>query len=327
MTEPQAGSIVLRNMLTGTLERASLETLTYSDIFEYPLRLDELHRYLPIRAEVAELPHALKFLHGQIESKDGFYFLSGREEIVELRKARTARSQKLLPHALRFGRMLGALPFVRMVALTGSLAVLNVSKNADFDYLLVTAKGRVWTARAFALVLNRFARLFGHTLCPNLILSESALAWPLHDLYSARELCQMLPITGVEVYQRLLAANPWAEEFLPNAYLECGSLRPQVRRQGIALQSFGEFLLGGELGDRLEQWEMTRKIARFSQQPGFGDETIFTAEVCQGNFHHHRKWTHAAFQERLNNIPAPAAVLGGEVFENPSPRTAMGAYE
>lgn len=264
-----------------------------------------------VRASLEDVQEVLE-KDNFLSCTDSYFTLPEREEIINLRKARDARSRGLLPIALKYGRILGSLPFVRMVALTGSLAVLNVSKNADFDYLLVTAKGRVWTARAFALVLNRFARLFGHTLCPNLILSESALAWPLHDLYSARELCQMLPITGLDVHQRLLAANPWAEEFLPNAYLECGSLLPQVRRQAIALQSFGEFLLGGELGDRLEQWEMTRKIARFSQQPGFGDETIFTAEVCQGNFHHHRKWTHELFQQKLNDLSNSSPLPVGE---------------
>ena len=119
-------------------------------------------------------------------------------------------------HALKYGCMLGALPFIRMVALTGSLAVMNSAKVSDFDYMLVTTPNRVWTARAFALLLNRFTRLFGHTLCPNLIVSENALTWSTHDLYSARELCQMIPITGMDVYRKLMRANKWTKHFLPN---------------------------------------------------------------------------------------------------------------
>src|SRR5574341_558430 len=64
------------------------------------------------------------------------------------------------------------------------VAVMNVSNPADFDYMLIAAPGRVWTARAFALAFNRLTRLRGDTLCPNLILSETALEWPVHDLYS-----------------------------------------------------------------------------------------------------------------------------------------------
>jgi hypothetical protein len=301
-------------MFIGNLERAILETLTYSDIFEYPLRLDELHRYLPMLADTDELPVALTALNGQVGEINDFYFLAGREEIAEIRRQRDIRSRSLLTLALKYGRVLGALPFIRMVALTGSLAVLNISKNADFDYMLVTSPGRVWTARAFALLFNRFVRLFGRTICPNLIVSENALEWPMHDLYSARELCQMIPITGMNVYRRLLEANQWTKDFLPNAFLDSGSLLPTVQKLDSAFQMLLEFPLRGKLGDRFEQWEMHRKIARFRKQAGFGEETIFNSEVCQGNFHHHRKWTRESFEEKINQF-----VIASHVVEKQSP--------
>jgi hypothetical protein len=303
LTDARVGSIVLPNMFIGDLEHAILKALAYSDIFEHPLRLKELHRYLPMRADVRQLPLVLESMRGQVGGKDDFYFLTGREEIVGIRKQREANSQKLMPRALAYGRILGSLPFVRMAALTGSLAVMNISKNADFDYMLVTVPGRVWMARAFAVLFNRFVRVLGHTLCPNLIVSENALEWPLHDLYSARELCQMIPITGMDVYQRLMAENQWVGDFLPNAFLESNSLLLEdLRKQASAFQSFLELPLRGEFGDRFEQWEMNRKITRFSKQEGFGTETVFNADVCQGNFHHHRKWTREVFEEKLNVI-------------------------
>jgi len=314
LTEATVGSIVLPIMFASDLERAILEALAYSDIFEYPLRLDELHRYLPMRADIKQISGVLEsLLNGRVGQRGGFYFLAGSEEIVDIRRQREARSRSLLPLALSFGRALGFLPFVRMVALTGSLAVMNVSKAADFDYMLVTVRGRVWTARAFTLAFNRFTRLFGHTLCPNLVVSENALKWPLHDLYSARELCQMIPATGMDVYDRLIKANEWAKEFLPNAW-QTSEVSESSEVSTSILQRTLEPPLRGKLGDKLESWEMGRKIARFSEQEGFGEETVFNAEVCQGNFHHHRKWTHAAYQHRLNNLsidsPLPLALSG-----------------
>ena len=257
----------------------------------------------------------------------GDYFtLPGREGIVSIRKQREARSRELMSRAIRYGRILGALPYIRMVALTGSLAVLNVSNVVDFDYMLVTARGRLWTARAFALAFNRLTRLQGYTLCPNLIISESALEWPQHDLYSARELCQMLLITGKEVYSRLMQANPWVESFLPNAYMESNSL-PWGNSQELApaLQSLFELPLRGNLGNRLEAWEMNRKIARFTRQHGYGEETVFNADVCQGNFDHHRSWTYEALEKRLANSSSCHNVLSGKILSS-SPGTATGAY-
>jgi hypothetical protein len=297
---------------TRTIERAVLEALTYSDIFEHPLRLEELHRYLPVPATVEDLRVALESLHHHVRRLEGVYFLAGRDEIVEVRRQREARSRSLFPYAIRYGRILGTLPFIRMTALTGSLAVLNVSKAADFDYMLVTAKGRVWTARAFALLFNRLVRPFGHTICPNLIVSETALEWPMHDLYSARELCQMIPITGMDVYQQLIRANDWTRGLLPNAFDVPGGseTRPHDGQtsypKGRSLRNLlVEFPFIGALGESFERWEMTRKVARFSKQAGFGEETIFTAEICQGNFHHHRKWTREVFEEKLAALEFP----------------------
>ena len=324
---------------TSSLDRAILEVLTYSDIFDQPLRPEELHRYFPIRMELNELLPALNSLNGWTCTKDGFYFLASREEIVEVRREREARSKELLPVALRYGRILGRLPFIRMTALTGSLAVLNVSRDADFDYMLVTAPGRLWTARAFALLFNRFTQILDHTICPNIIVAETALEWKQHDLYSARELHQMIPITGMDVYQKLMQANEWTRNFLPNADMSLrgangvsdeaiSSPKPGISSRRLAII---ERVLRGYLGDRLENWEMNRKIARFSKQEGFGEETVFTAEVCQGNFHHHRKWTKGRYEEKVSSLaevhltlPLPSSAAG---YETPSPRTAKGAHK
>ena len=290
------------------IDRAILETLVYSDIFEYPLQLKELHRFLPERVDIEKLPGAIGSLHEYVVRKDDYYFLAGREETVGIRKQREARSRKLLPRAIQYGCVLGSLPFIRMVALTGSLAVMNVSKDSDFDYMLVTAPGRVWTARVFALLFNRLVRPLGPAICPNLIVSETALEWPQHDLYSARELYQMIPIMGMDVYHRLMKANQWVREFFPNASITTS----EVFKTSEVWKLF-ELPLRGKPGDSFERWEMNRKIAKFSKQEGFGEETVFTAEVCQGNFHHHRRRTREVFQERLNNLSVgPSLLSGGE---------------
>jgi hypothetical protein len=313
--------------LTEKTSQAVLHTLTYSDIFDYPLTAPEVHKYLTgIKASFEEVKQALEV--GPVKRTGNYFTLPGREKIVAVRADREARSQKLMPLALRYGRILGGLPYIRMVALTGSLAVMNISEPADFDYMLVAARGRVWTARAFALALNRLTRLHGITICPNLVVSENALEWRLHDLYSARELCQMIPIMGLDIYNRLMKANQWVGSFLPNAFLESNSLPFETPREHTLmgtgaplLQSLLELPLRGKLGARFENWEMDRKVSRFSKQAGFGEETIFNADICQGNFHHHRSWTHNMFEKRLEMIesllpaPVPQAQASGALAQ------------
>ena len=282
------------------LSRAALHTVAYSDIFDYPLTAPEIHRYLTgVRAPVEAVKQALEEEHLFVRIGD-YFTLPGREEIVSIRIQREARSRKLLRRAIQYGRLLGALPYIRMVALTGSLAVLNLSMGADMDYMLVTQSGRLWTARAFAVTFGRMVRPLGHKICVNLLVSENALFWPQHDLYSAREMCQMIPITGVNVYRRLRATNVWTESILPNAALSAlnlGQLPDQASENRI--QRLFEMLLHGKHGGRLEQWAMKFQLHNIAKRSGAGDETNFSADVCQANFHHHRSWTRKAFEQRL----------------------------
>src|SRR6185503_308019 len=238
-------------MLDGSTDKllwAVLQTVTYSDIFDYPLTAREVHRYLTgVKATFEEV--ALSLETGILGRVGEYFTLPGREAISDIRLQREKRSRELLPTAIRYGRILGGLPYIRMVALTGSLAVLNVSKNADFDYMLVTSPGRVWTARAFAVAFGRVMRLFGHRICVNLLVSEHTLPWERHDLYTAREICQMIPVTGVNVYQRLRVENAWTEDVLPNAKLSAPNIIQMSDRNTLrTIQYLLELILRGRLG-------------------------------------------------------------------------------
>lgn len=280
------------------LERAILETLAYSDVFDYPLTLDELHRFLTFPATVAELQECTLGMKN-IAFANGYYFLAGRSEIVDIRKQREENSRQAFHRAMFYGRILGRLPFIRMVALTGSLAMLNLSKNRDMDYMLVAKPGRVWTARAFALLLARVTRLFGDVICPNVIISENALEWNERNLYTAREFAQMILVRGEGVFCQLRIVNKWTEDVLPN-HVILNEVKDDA--ESNALQHVIEFFLNNKLGNLFESWEMDRKIARFQKQAGYGAETNFSADVCQGNFDHHGQWTLKAYNERLESL-------------------------
>lgn len=280
-----------------TLRQAILETLAYSDVFDHPLTLDDLHKFLVTPASHAEIEACLPDMDG-VSCMEGYYFLSHQVNIVNIRKSRESNSRKAFDRAIFYGHILGRLPFIRMVALTGSLAMLNLSKNRDMDFMIAAKPGHVWTARAFALLFGRLARLFGDVICPNVIVSENALAWDAKNLYTAREFAQMIPISGLNVYRRLLEVNAWVKDFLPNAFADQNDLDVvNDQRPGVF-----ESLLNNKLGSAFEKWEMTRKIARFKAQKRYGAETNFSADVCQGNFDHHGSWALKAYQERLLNL-------------------------
>lgn len=278
------------------LQKAILETLAYSDVFDYPLTFDELHRYLPISAPPADLAACLSDM-SLVATENGFYFLENRRATVRTRMDREQASQIAFQRACRYGAILGTLPFVRMVTLTGSLAMLNLSRDADMDYMLVTQPGRLWLARAFAVLFGRLMRITGDRICVNLLVSESALEWHPRDLYSAREMCQMIPLAGMDVYYRLRTVNAWIKSFLPNAD-SVPALTPKASPTSF-FQKWLEIPLVGKVGDVLESWAMRLQLKKITRTYGTGNEANFSADLCQGNFHDHRRGTENSFNERL----------------------------
>lgn len=298
-----------------TLEEAILKTLAYSDIFDYPLTVDEIYKFLVISATKEEVKSCIEKIN-QINCTENYYYLLGRDEIVQTRKQREIKSKKIFNRAMFYGKIIGRLPFVKMVALTGSLAMLNLSTEIDMDFMLITKSNRLWLARALAVTFGRFIRLLGDRICINLLISENALHWQVHDLYSAREICQMIPLLGFDTYNNFCVANLWAREFLPNSTnMESNGLPFDLQKERQA------FPLQNKILQILESLAMKIQLKIISQRTNSSDETNFTPDICQGNFHQHKKWTQIEYEKRINRI-APTAVLGGWDNRNSSPRTA-----
>jgi hypothetical protein len=172
--------------------RSVFETVAYADVFDYPMTASEVYRYLsPIEASFEEVSGALA--EESLFTRAGDYFtLHGREAIVEIRKRRAPIAAQLWGKALRYGRILAALPFVRMVAVTGSLAMNNTDEGKDVDFMIVTSPNRLWTCRALTLLVARIAKLEGVHLCPNYLVTTNALRLSERSLYVAHELVQMI---------------------------------------------------------------------------------------------------------------------------------------
>jgi hypothetical protein len=256
-----------------SLEAAILRTVLYADVFDFPMTPEEIHHFLIAdrRISLEEVQHALgtsRWLSEMVEQIDRYLVYIGRAELIPVRLARERASQKLWPVAVRYGNWLARLPFVRMVALTGALAMRNVADDDDdLDYIVVTTPGRVWIARAFAIVLVRLARLRGVEICPNYVLAETALQQERQNIFLAHEVVQMVPLYGYELYRRFRAANVWVDRSLPNArdtfYSE--PERPASRLWRWVKLAL-EILLGGTVGDWLERWEYHRKLQRFAPE-------------------------------------------------------------
>ncbi|HEX6035211.1 MAG TPA: hypothetical protein VFY83_12280, partial [Anaerolineales bacterium] len=212
---------------------------------------------------------------------------------------------RLWPKAARYGRIIARLPYVRMVAVTGSLAMNNADEGKDVDYMIVTAPNHLWTCRAFTLLLARIAKLEGISLCPNYLVTTNALEFKEESLYVAHEVAQMIPISGLEIYREIRRLNSWMEEYLPHA-LEAPEL-PQALKQvegSSVIQKSLESILSLPWGTWLEKWEMNRKIKKLFFAQSSSLESYFTADVCKGHIDRHAENIGTALAVRIANSPS-----------------------
>jgi hypothetical protein len=159
------------------------------------------------------------------------------------RRLREARSRAFLIRHHRLLTLVCALPYVRMVALSGSIAHMNLEGDGDLDLFIVTRGRRVWSVTVAVLILAKLMRQ-RRSVCANFVVADSQLALEQQDLFTANQVIHLKPLMGQDVFAELLAANPFVARFYPNfqppaAGLQplASSLQPPASRSLVRLKS------------------------------------------------------------------------------------------
>lgn len=292
-------------------ESAVRATVSYADVFDMPIKIEHLHRFL-VRAALTPAETALTVdrlvARNDLARSDNVIYLPGRDEVVGIYHERAARAATMWRDAELWGRRIGRVPFVRMVAVTGGLAVDSVADHDDIDFFIVTRPGRLWLTRLMIIGLGRIADRNDIDLCPNYLVSDQAVQMDEHTIYVARELAQMVALVGPELCADVRRRNGWMFDFLPNATIY-GDLSHATAQRPTRLQRAAERLLLLAPFGLLERWEMNRKITKLtrvtSRRPEVGapDESSFSADVCKGHMVGNAAGIADAWQQRLSQFP------------------------
>lgn len=215
------------------LRRSLAATLAYFDLFEHPLTLSELLRY---RYRLPDEPagrawsaaDALAALGDPaFGTRDGYWFLAGRDAIVDVRERRFRLSGAKFARARRVARFLRLLPSVRLVAVCNSLAIANADEGSDIDLFVVARPGTLWTTRFVvvaalaALGLRPDEKSHADKVCMSFFVSEAAqdlsrCALPADDTYLRYWTATLVPLYDAGgAYERFMAANGWIRDRLP----------------------------------------------------------------------------------------------------------------
>jgi hypothetical protein len=199
---------------------AILRSVLYASLFSYPLTLPELRRTLLERiqdeAGLLRVYGSSPRLRQLIELRDGFFFPRGRGSWIDERRRRRDRSLALLQRNRGLLKVVCALPFVRMVALSGSVAALNAERDADLDIFAVTSGHHAWSVTLAIVVLAKLARR-RRVLCANFVMADTSLTLERQDLFSASQIIQLRPLMGDDALRDFVAANGCVTRFYPNS--------------------------------------------------------------------------------------------------------------
>ncbi len=231
------------------LQNSILKTLVYHDIFDYPLTQKEIWKFLLLNSKFKIQNYLDDLIRKQkVFIKDNFYFLPNREEIIEIRQKREKYSQEKLKKAKKLAKLLRFIPWVKMIGITGALAMSNACEEDDIDFLIITDQDRPWLTRFLMII---FLEILGKRrrpkakkvkdikdkICLNMFLDETTFqqAQAKKNLFTAHEICQMKPIFDRNnSYERFLWTNRWVKKYLPNGIQ---NLEPRIKNQGIISKS------------------------------------------------------------------------------------------
>jgi hypothetical protein len=205
---------------TENIAEACLECIAYFGIFNFPLKAEEIHQYVACRVEPEEVHQALDTLvaDGQLVQYEGYYLTENKPDWIKQRLEGHKRALHLLERSNSFIRIIAAFPFVRAIAISGSLSKFAMGKTPDIDYFIITDPGRLWIARSLLHVFKKLSFITGHQhyFCMNYFIDTQALALKQRNQYVAIELATLLPVYNQALIKRLMLDNKWIDEFLPN---------------------------------------------------------------------------------------------------------------
>ncbi len=307
------------------LEKAILKTLAFFDIFDYPLTLVELAKWLYQGQKDYSLFEINKILEleglkSEVSLKYGFYFLAGREIIVRTRLDRYQIAEEKMRIALKTVRWLRWLIFVEMVAVCNNAGYNNATRQSDIDLFIIVKRGRIWWARLMItflvelLGLRRHGKKIANRICLSFYITDdnlnlAGIALKPIDPYLAYWFATLAPIYDFGIYDRLLGANRWLKDYLPNFYNTALNNRRRIFDNLYIKfsKNFDKIFLGGVFGDWLEK--AVRFIQLKKMKKGVSNiinpaDTKVVISDSMLKFHENdkREVYYSLWREKLNNL-------------------------
>jgi hypothetical protein len=240
------------------------------------------------------------------ESENYFGIRPTIVEQVESRRKKEKEAEKYFKHLPFYVKLIKSFPFVKGVAISGSLSKGVMYEDGDIDYFIITAKDRLWICRTLLILFKKIFLLNSRKyFCVNYFVDEDNLQIPDKNIFTAVEISFLLPIYNAALVQQLKVENNWIKEYFPTFQ---SPIEVKCYEGGSTLKSIGEQLINFLFPDRLDLFLMKLTYKRWSKKfKHFKPEKLeLTMRSNRGVSKHHPKDFQnnvlKAYQERLDKF-------------------------
>jgi hypothetical protein len=263
MNSPAKNNIA--HAVLSILQQELLEKLTYFAVFNHPLRASELQNHLRNYYSYQRIEQALEHLEnlGLCFHFDGYYsVLKSLQPDIKARRSNEKNAAVYFRKLPFYAKLIGAFPYVRGVAVSGSLSKGVIHAEGDIDYFIITAHNRLWITRMMLILFKKIFLLNSRRyFCVNYFVSEKHLEIPDKNLFTATEIITLLPVYFPEKVKEFKEANAWHHAYYGHFEQPITVDIRNVGRQH--LKRIGEWLLNNPLGDLLDVLSMHITVWRW----------------------------------------------------------------
>lgn len=244
-----------------------LSIVAYFDIFHYPVTDLEIQSFLNREVNLLQLRESLLLLLSDKSLyKLGEFYSLRNDSLLAIRRMKgNIMAVKEMKHAYKAAKILSKFPYIKGLAISGSLSKNFADENSDIDFFIITAAGRLWIARTLLHLFYKVAAIAGRRrwFCLNYYIDEQELEIAEKNIFTAMEIVTLVPMQGASVLEQFFNANKWTGDYFPMRQPVVKGT-PEIE-EGI-FRNVVEQLFNSKAGDKIDNWLMKITQRRWQQK-------------------------------------------------------------
>jgi len=242
----------------------TLKVLAYFDIFDSPL-LDKEIVNLTNESNLQEDIIKTLLNTQKCYKYNNYYSLKKNvKELVTKRLKKEKEAQKYIKKLPFFVSLISKFPFVRGIAISGSLSKGVMYADGDIDYFIITAANRLWICRSFLIIFKKIFLLNSKKyFCVNYFVDENNLEIHDQNMFTAVEISYLKPVYNEAIINQLKEKNSWIKGYFPNFVHPFNfPLKTNKNNKNKGLES----IFTDSFADKFDLWLMKKTFKRWENK-------------------------------------------------------------